>query len=390
LLFITLFNSILGFSVLFPVLAPLGRSLGLSEFQVGLLSTTYALMQFVCGPFWGRRSERRGRKPIIVTGILGFSASFFAFAMVAQLGVDGRVRPAVTFGLLLLTRVLGGIFSSATIPTAQAYMADTTARDKRAAGMALLGAAFGLGIIVGPALGAALSGISLLAPVYFSACFALLNAIFVWRYLPQSTQRPPSLHPPRLSPLAVRVWPLLAVGLSVSLASVAMEQTVGFYYQDRLRLDGRDTARAVGIALACYGVVAVFIQGFVVRRYNLQPLRLLLLGLPIVLAGFVTLVFARQFASLTLGLTLQGLGQALALPGVTAGLSLGATDDEQGMVAGLNSSAQAFGRMVGPVVGTGLYGLRPEYPYIFSAALLVLVITFVTTGRRMIGRVAAS
>lgn len=383
LLFITLFNSILGLSVLFPVLAPLGRQLGLSEIQIGVLSTSYALMQFVAAPAWGKRSERSGRKPVMLFGIVGFSVSFLCFAVIAQLGLRGALGSGAVFVLLLASRILGGLFSSATIPTAQAYMADSTKRERRAAGMALLGAAFGLGIIAGPAIGAALSGISLLAPVYFSAGFAALNALFVWLRLPESKLGPPSMYPPRMSPVAIKVWPLLAVAFTLSLASVAMEQTVAFYYQDRLQLGPQATARAVGGALACYGIVAVFVQGFVVRRMSIQPLWLLRVGLPIACAGFFLLIFARQYFALTLALAISGGGQALALPGVTAALSLGAADEEQGVVAGLSSSAQALGRVLGPIVGTGLYGLRPEYPYVFSAGLLCLVIGFVLGSRRL-------
>lgn len=384
LLFITLFNSIFGLSVLFPVLAPLGRELGLREIQIGMLSTSYALMQFVSSPAWGRRSERVGRKPVLLMGIVGYAVSFFAFAVIAHWALGAKPLPWLTFALLLATRLGGGLFSSATIPTAQAYMADTTGRAQRASGMALLGAAFGLGIIVGPAVGALLSHFGLLVPVYFSASFALLNAVFVALRLPES-RAPGSARPePRLSPTALRLWPLLAVGLSVSVASVTMEQTLAFYYQDRLGLGARETARAVGLALVYYGVVAVIAQGFIVRRFHWQPLNLVRAGLPIAVVGLVTMVFAQRFLPLTVGLSLQGLGQALALPGVTAALSLGATEDEQGVAAGLSSSAQAFGRMVGPIVGTSLYGLRPEYPYVFSAGLLAVVILFVLGSRRLL------
>jgi MFS family permease len=161
----------------------------------------------------------------------------------------------------------------------------------------------------------------------------------------------------------------------VSLSSVAMEQTVAFYYQDRLGLQAEQTARTVGIALVFYGAVAVFVQGFLVRRFAWTPASLLRAGLPIALVGFIGLMFAHQFVSLTLSLALQGFGQGLAMPGVSAALSLGAGDDEQGAAAGLNSSAHALGRMLGPVVGTSLYEVRPEYPYAFSGALLLLAIT---------------
>ncbi|MBK8995747.1 MAG: MFS transporter [Myxococcales bacterium] len=374
LLFITLFNSILGLSVLFPILAPLGRWLGFTELQVGSLSTSYALMQFLMSPYWGRRSEKLGRKPVLLTGILGFALSFFAFAVIAQLGKNGLFGHWTTFGLLLASRLAGGAFSSATLPTAQAYIADTTERADRTAGMAMIGAAFGLGVVIGPAIGAALSTLSLLAPVYFSAGFALLNALFVWLKLPEPKKHvavPPEEHP---TALIVRMWPVLALGFVISLSSVAMEQTVAFYFQDRLHLSEHQTARTVGLALVFYGLVAVFVQGFLVRRYKWPPHVLLNAGVPIALAGFVGLIFAHGFGPLTAALAIQGLGQGLALPGVTAASSLTVGEHEQGAAAGLSHSAHGLGRVLGPMVGTSLYTLRDDLPYFASALLLVLAL----------------
>ena len=374
LLFITLFNSILGLSVLFPILAPLGRWLGFSEIEVGLLSTSYALMQFVMSPFWGRRSERVGRKPVLLVGIIGFALSFLAFAIIAQLGKQGLFDRWTTFGLLLASRVAGGVFSSATLPTAQAYIADTTDRADRTAGMALIGAAFGLGVVIGPAIGAALSTLSLLAPVYFSAGFALLNAVCVWIKLPEPVKhvRPPDEEHP--TSLIVRMWPVLALGLVISLSSVAMEQTVAFYFQDRLHLTEHETARTVGLSLVFYGIVAVFVQGFLVRRYKWPPHVLLSAGVPIALCGFIGLIFAHDFIPLTAALAVQGLGQGLALPGVTAAASLAVGEHEQGAAAGLSHAAHGLGRVLGPVVGTGLYTIRADLPYYASSALLLLAL----------------
>jgi len=374
LLFITLFNAILGLSVLFPILAPLGRWLGFTELQVGSLSTSYALMQFVMSPYWGRLSERIGRKPVLLRGVLGFSASFFGFAIVAQLGKSGVFGHWTTYGLLLGARVLGGAFSSATLPTAQAYIADTTDRADRTAGMALIGAAFGLGVVIGPAIGAALSTINLYAPLYFSAGFALLNALFVWLKLPEPKKH---VHIPEEAPagsLGKRIWPILAMSLVVSLSSVAMEQTVAFYYQDRLHLDEHATARTVGIALVFYGVVAVFVQGFLVRRFKWSPRVLIYSGVPIALCGFVGLIFAHRFPALTTALAIQGVGQGLALPGVTAAVSLAVGENEQGAAAGLGHSAAGLGRVLGPLLGTSLYEVHAELPFAGSATLLGLAL----------------
>ena len=381
LLFITLFNSILGLSVLFPILAPLGRELGLSELQVGSLSASYALMQVLVSPAWGRLSERIGRKPVLLMGVLGFGVSFLGFAILAGWGGRAHWPTPVLFASLLATRVLGGAFSSATLPTAQAYMADMTGRRDRTAGMAMIGAAFGLGVIFGPLIGAAFSLISLLSAVYFSAALAFLNFAFVWFFLPESERQISEEPPKSTSHVARLVWPLLAVGFTLSLASVAMEQTISFYYQDRLQLSNHATPRTVGMALGVYGLVAVFTQGYLVRRYKWSPLRLMALGMPVALLGYVLLVFSHEFGMLTLALAAQALGQSLAMPGVTAGMSLGVGEEEQGVVAGLNSSALGFGRMLGPLAGTGLYEIRAEYPYILSSALLAIVMLSVIVNR---------
>jgi len=377
LLFLTLFNSILGLSILFPIIGPLARELHFSELQAGLFSTGYALMQFLLAPYWGRRSEVVGRKPILLMGIVGFAVGFFLFALFGWLGFKGVLSGLPVFGLMLASRLLGGAFSSATLPTAQAYLADITSREKRTQNFALLGAAFGLGVIFGPAIGGALSGLGLLVPVIFSASLALLNALFVYLVLPESrkTEARPAT-PPRLFWTDSRIWPILLLGLIVNLSSVAMEQTVAFYYQDRLALSPERTAQMVGIALVAFGLVAVFIQGFVVRLLKWSPRTLLAVGLPLALLGYLGLVGAKSFLLLTAALVLLGAGGAFAGPGVSAAQSLAVSDDEQGSVAGLSSSAQALGRMLGPVIGTSLYGLHPEYPYIFSALLMAIGLLF--------------
>lgn len=381
LLFVALFNSILGLSILFPILGPLGRELGLGELQVGTLTAVYAFAQFLGSSYWGRRSETLGRKPVILRGILGFGVTFLAFGLTANLGLAGVLSGLPLYAALLGTRLIGGLYSAATLPTAQAYIADVTDREERTRGMALIGAAFGLAVVFGPALGALLAPFGLLVPVYVSSAIAFVNAVFVWSSLPEPPKRVRRETPVELRPVAEKVWVLLSVGFATTLAAVAMEQTVAFYFQDKLSLTPPQAARAVGLSLVVYGLVAVFVQGVLVRKVNLRPLTLLRLGVPIAAAGLVLFVIAELRGMLILAMAVQGFGQALTMPGVTAALSLGVTDDEQGAVAGLNSSAQALARMVGPVIGTGLYEIQPGYPYVFGAALLALVLVFLLVSR---------
>ncbi|MFO0709874.1 MAG: MFS transporter [Sandaracinus sp.] len=382
LLFFALFNSILGLSVLFPVLGPLGRSLHLSETEIGLVSTGYALTQLLFAPYWGRLSETKGRKPVLLTGIVGYALGFGAFGFVAWLGERETIPHEWLLPGLVGARLVGGALSSATLPTAQAYAADLSDAANRTAAMGIVGAAFGLAIIFGPGLGASIAHFAgLLAPVWLSVALALANAVLVLVLLPEPPRKNVVHRPPALLPVARKVPALLVVGFVATLSSVAMEQTIAFAFEDRLGLSHDETPMWVGAGLVAYGIVAVFAQGFLVRRYRIAPRTLVLVGLPIAMVGMGLLVVASSFPFLVVALTIQGLGQGLVLPGVTSALSLGVTDAEQGAVAGVNSSVQGLARLAGPVVGSKLYEISGALPYSFSTLILLAALGFVLASR---------
>jgi MFS family permease len=382
LLFFALFNSILGLSVLFPVLGPLGRSLALSEGEIGLVSTGYALMQLLFAPYWGRLSEMRGRKPVLLLGIVGYAIGFGAFGVSARLGQAGVLPHEVLVVALVGSRIVGGALSSATLPTAQAYAADLSEAKDRTAAMGLVGAAFGLAIIFGPAIGAGVAHFfGFLAPIWLSVALAVTNAALVAKLLPEPARKTVSARAPALLPIARKVPALLAVGFVATLSSVTMEQTIAFAFEDRLGLSHEETPMWVGAGLVVYGVVAVFAQGFLVRRYRFAPRTLVLVGLPISMLGMGMLVFAETFPVLVAALTIQGLGQGLVLPGVTSALSLRVGDGEQGAVAGVNASAQGLARFLGPLVGSQLYQISGVLPYGIATVLLFAVFGFVVVSR---------
>ncbi|GGK14421.1 MFS transporter [Deinococcus malanensis] len=385
ILFLTIFIAMLGLSVLFPIIAPLGRQLGLTETQTGWFATAYSLMQFIFSPIWGTRSERLGRKPILITGLVGFSLSFGLFGLVAHLGLEGMVGGSALFVLLVATRVVGGILSSATLPTAQAMMADLSSEKDRAASMGLIGAAFGLGVVFGPALGALLSTISLTAPVFFSAALGLITALAATRTLPETrlAGSAAAAKGERRALLGRGAIPLfLAVSALSTLASVGLEQTIGFYVQDTLKLTPVQAAQTVGSMLALFGLVAALVQGGAIRPLSrrLPPTPLLAAGLLVMATGMFLLPQMQSYWPITLAMIVVGVGSAILGPTLSAALSLSVPDGQQGTVAGLNSSALALGRMTGPLIATGLYqGVSHSAPYLLSGSVLVglLVLTLV-------------
>ncbi len=370
---IGLFTVYMGLGVLNPLLAPLVRELGLSETQGGLIITAAALMFALGSPFWGGRSERWGRKPVLLLSLLGFSLGFGAFAVAAQLGLREALPPLVVFGGLVLTRAVAGFLMGGAPVAAQAFIADTTSGEERTSGIALLGAANGLGFIIGPALGAALASFGLLAPLYAAAVLPLLAALLVAARLPATPPRQPDGDSRRLRPGDARIWPWLLVGLTIIVALVGVQVTAGFLFQDRLNLTPQQTAQTLGAALVTVGIANLVAQLGIIRTFKVPPLTLLRVGLPLAVLGFAILVVADTLPLLVLSFVIAGLGLGLALPGYTAAATLEVTPDEQGAVAGLTTAAQGFGAMTGPLIATSLYQLRPEYPYLLTCALLSLV-----------------
>ncbi|MBB6096601.1 MFS family permease [Deinobacterium chartae] len=391
ILFLTIFVAMLGLSVLFPVIAPLGRQLGLSESQIGWFSTTYSLAQFIFSPIWGTRSERVGRKPVLVLGLVGFAISFGLFGVLALLGQQGVLTGTLLFVLLVVSRLIGGMLSSATLPTAQAMMADLSSKQDRAAAMGLIGAAFGLGVVFGPAIGGMLSGFGLTVPIFFSAALGLAIALLAQLTL-HETRGADAAPAPRGQRRALLRQNGIALFLAVSalytLASVGMEQTIAFYVQDTLRLDPTRTAATVGGMLAIFGFLAAAVQGGAIRPLSkrVSPIALIVIGLIVMALGMFLIPLSRSYWTITASLAVIGIGSAILGPSLSAALSLSAGSEQQGAVAGLNSSALALGRMSGPLISTGLYQtVGHGAPYLLSGAVLALLLVWMLLARPQIG-----
>lgn len=376
-LFLTLFTAILGLSILFPVLGPLGRHLGLGETEIGITSTAYALAQLLFAPFWGRASERRGRRPVLILGVLGFLLGFVLLLGAVELGEQRVLVGGPLVAALVGARLVGGALSSAVLPTAQAYAADVTPPHERTKGMAVIGAAFGLSVVLGPGIGGLTAQhFGLLAPIGVSIAVGLVNLVLVLR-LEEPTRHHTSPRGPASASLFSRLRALLVAGFVITTAAVLMEQTLAFLYQDVLGLTEEATPGVVGIGLFAYGVAAVATQGFLVRRVRIPPRTMILVGMPITAVGLLLLSIATSQELLIFATAIQGLGQGLVQPGATALVSLVANDDEQGTAAGLGSSAAGFGRLVGPLIGPALYELDPRLPFRVATVLLALTVVFV-------------
>jgi DHA1 family tetracycline resistance protein-like MFS transporter len=370
-----------GQQIIAPVIPPLGRSLGLSEVQVGLFITVSSAVILLASPLWGRAVSRFGHKPVIVASLLGVALALLGFAVVAQVAVATELSPAVTFWLLLLFRGAGFGMAAAAVPVAvQSYLASNTATEvERVRSLGLYGASYGLGGVLGPSLGGLLATFGLLAPLYVPPVLIVVIAALVWvRFPPDPEPAVASVAERRqLSPFDPRIWPYLLVGVVLFVALTALPVTVGFLVQDRLELSAEQAAQQTGIALLGYGIMSLLAQGLLVRRLGWSPLTLLRVGIPISTVALAVLAFAPSLVTIVLATALFGLGHGLALPGYTAAPTLRVERHEQGGLAGLIGATNGAGSIGGPLFGTPLYAVTPGAPFLAGAALLAALTAFV-------------
>jgi MFS family permease len=374
----------MGQSLVFAILAPLGREVQLGELQITSIIAISALVFGVIAPRWGRFSDRVGRKPIIITGLLGYTVGTLIFTSVFYAGLAGMLGGTLLYVVLLVTRCGQSLVMSATNPAATAYAADHTSREQRTRTMARLGTANSMGTILGPAVSGALATFGLLAPLYFAAALAALAALMVWWQLPITPrqdliQRQPTA---RLRPTDPRIRLLLATAVGLFVGFSGIQQTLGFQLQDKLDLNGIETAQMTGAALMVSAAFTFIIQVTVMQRSKLKPTQFVRLGLLSLLFGAGVIASFDTFRVLALGMAFLGAGLGLCMPAISAGASLAVRPEEQGAAAGLVSACPALGFVAGPICAGALYQVHGPLAPMFSAGVFFVVLVILVISDR--------
>ncbi len=360
----------MGQTILFTVLGPLAREIGLEEYQVGLIVTFSALAMAFVQPAWGRRSDVWGRKVVIIFGLAAYAVTTVIFTVLIQFGLWVWLAPLPLFTLLVVVRVAYALTSSGIQPASTAYMADTTTGTQRAAGVALIGAAVGIGTVGGPILGFLLVGFGVLVPLYSAAAIALAMAIVAVFFLKEPPAHVRAKPTSKMRILDKRVLPYLAITMVLLTITAATQQTGAFYVQDRMQLDAAQTMEAFGYAMALTAIVTIFVQGVVVQWLRPAPAVLVRVGLLMGTVAFVFLANTKAYEGLVIGYMILGGSFGLLNPGLMSAASLSVGADEQGSVAGLIGSAMSAGFIFGPILGTSLYQWMPVAPLWFNASVM--------------------
>lgn len=342
LIFLTVFIDLIGFGIVLPLLPSYAAAFHVGDTGVGLLVASFSLMQFLLAPWWGRLSDRIGRRPVLLVGLAGSAISYLVFGL------------AGSFWLLLVSRLVAGAMG-ATVNVAQAYLADVTPADRRAGAMGRLGAAFGLGFVVGPALGGLSSHWGSAAPGLMASALTGLNLALAWRWLPESRRSAAT------GTAAVPVhWSRFLGAFSATgcstLAFTVLYVIFPLQVERSLGLDRHDSA----YLFVLIGVVSAGVQGGLIGRLVRRH------GEPLLIAcggGLLALGLALLPRALTPGagmpllfgaLVLVAAGSATIGPSAAAFVSRVAPAEEQGRALGLLQSVSAVARIIGPIAAGGI------------------------------------
>ncbi|MGE4319231.1 MAG: MFS transporter [Deferribacterales bacterium] len=350
------------------VVGPIVRELGLMEWHAGLSVALGGVLWILTARFWGRKSDVKGRRPVLFTGIAGFAMSYFLLSLFISFAVKNPPSVIVSVILLMLTRGMIGAFYSAIPPVSAAVVADSTSPEKRASMMAVLGASNGIGMIVGPALGGALAVFGLAVPLFAAAVMPAMAAVVIYLFLKQSKPA----HTEKTEPLKI-LDPRLRLPMTaafLTMYSVVTSQVcLGFYVIDRLELDMVSSSKVTGFALSSIGFAFIAVQIAVSRISGVSPRNWLKTGAAVSALGYLAVtLFASTQVSLIIGFCVATAGMGMIFPAFQALAANAVSKSEQGAAAGTVSAAQGIGIITGPLLSTLFYGFDPSLPFLAASA----------------------
>jgi DHA1 family multidrug resistance protein-like MFS transporter len=354
----------LGFGTVIPIMPFYVEHMGAGGTELGLLVASYAVMRLIFGPIWGNLSDRVGRKPVLMIGVFGYGITMILFGLATQLW------------MLFVFRILSGILSSSTSPTTMAYIGDSTPEQERGQGMGILGAAVGVGTIVGPGLGGLLGRENLALPFFIAGGMSFLALLLILLLLPESLSpesRQKAGEKKRLQvgemwrALSSSIGSLLLMAFLASFGLTTFFGIFGLYALDKYSAG----PEAVGVIMMIFGLVTLLAQGLLIGPLTKRWGETVVIqgSLIAVAAGFLAISLADTFVIFLLAIGMFTLATALLAPAVSA-LTSRRTSLEQGLTMGFSNAAQSLGRIAGPLLGGIAFDLYIEYPNYIGAVVM--------------------
>lgn len=403
ILFLVMLITGAGNTALQSVLPTIGRTIGVADSAIAAAFSVSAVIWVFAAPMWARRSDRDGRREMVLMGLCGFIGSVFLCAIFLTAGLRGWIGPAATMACFIGARMIYGVFGAAAPPAAQAMIALRTDRAQRTKALTMLGSAFGLGTILGPALAPwfVLPYVGLAGPAFVFSAFGLAVFLYVLRYLrddgPNDIGHGAAISYPSIggAPAGAsitaaiedrstvilkltdpRIWPWMSMGLVMGHAQAMTGQAIGFLVIDRLGLSLFEAQQAIGIVLMTGAGAALLVQWGIIPLLNFTPKQMVITGLVFAAIGTSMTGLATSLYGIATAFALACVGFGFTRPGFTAGSSLSVDRSLQGSVAGRVTAVNGAAFVLGPSIGVGLYQVWQPLPYFISSAMLALLIFY--------------
>lgn len=367
-LMFVIFMVFVGFGVIIPIVPEVIRATGASTVNLGILMASYSIASFITAPFWGKLSDIKGRRPILLWGLLGFSASFFLFSVAEN-----------SLTLMYTSRIIGGLFAGAVIPCAFAYASDSTDEENRTKAMGLLGMSIGLGFIFGPALGGVLSSFGLFVPFVISGILSLIMTAFSFFTLKESLRKESAdkVQTSRwhdfTSDFQGAMKYLYVLSFLATFTLAGLEATFQFFQIAKINA----TPTTIGWMFMASGLTQALIQGGVLQRFKKgNEKKLMAIGLLVSAIGFTSILLSSSAVNATLFLCIFTAGNALIRPCVLSLITM-RTKVGYGSASGLTASMDSLGRIFGPLLGAFTFKLNMTLPFIIGAVVTLAALLLI-------------
>jgi len=365
----------IGQSFIFTSLPPIGREIGLEDVSISTLITAGAATFVVAAFFWGGIINRIGRVRSVIIGMSVYAVTIGLTGFILQESLLLSLSAEQTYYLVFVLRILFALGIAGILPSIQTYLIAHTDIEHRSATIAMIGASFSIGMILGPAFASVASGLGLIAPFYIIALLAAATTIGVVVFVRDLKHVRQYEKPPAIYWWKESVMPFLVMSVFTILSMTGVQQIMSFLIQDRFHLDVAETTHQLGFAMMTMSCFSILVQMVLVPRFRLGVVTLVFSGVALSVLAQLSFIFLDSYVGILISMGLFGTGIGFLFPGIVTAQTLLVKDDQQSRLASMNASMQGLGAALGPVVLASLYQFGQLVPFFALMVGLGLILT---------------
>ena len=354
----------IGQSFIFTSLPPIGREIGLADVRISTLITVGAATFVVAAFLWGGIINRIGRVRSVIIGMSSYAMTIGLTGFVLQEALAKHLSAEQTYYLVFTLRIVFSLGIAGVLPSVQTYLIAHTDVKHRSSTIAMIGASFSIGMILGPAFASLLSSLGLTAPFYIIAFLAGSIALLVVFFVKDSKHVRQFVKPPAINWFTQPVMPFLFMSSLSILSMTGVQQIMSFLIQDRFQLDVAQTTHQLGFAMMTMSCFSILVQMILVPRFQLGVVTLIFSGVGVGVLAQLAFIFLDSYAGVLFAMALFGAGFGFIFPGIVTAQTLLVKDDQQSRLASMNASMQGLGAALGPVILASLYQLGQLVPFL--------------------------